>query len=63
MPLIAPMLVGAVPIGLPIAIGASMSWRFFAVRAFRDLRRERARRPAARAGSRRWRQSEEMDEA
>ena len=48
VPIIAPMLVGAVPIGLPIALtfyGVS----FFAVRAFRDLRRERldARRRAA----------------
>jgi uncharacterized protein len=39
-PLILPMLVGAVPIGLPIAI-AFYIVAFFAVRAFRDLRRER----------------------
>ncbi len=40
VPIIAPMLVGAVPIGLPIAL-AFYVVSFFAVRAFRDLRRER----------------------
>ena len=48
-PIIAPMLVGSLPIGLPIAIVAYVV-AFFAVRAFRDLRRERlgARRRATR---------------
>jgi uncharacterized protein len=47
-PIIAPMLVGALPIGLPIAVTFYVV-AFFAVRAFRDLRRERldARRRAA----------------
>jgi uncharacterized protein (DUF2062 family) len=39
-PIIAPMLVGSVPIGLPVAIAVYIAV-FFAVRAFRDLRRER----------------------
>ena len=48
-PIVAPMMVGAVPIGLPIAL-AFYIVAFFAVRAFRDLRRERldARRRAMR---------------
>ena len=47
-PIIAPMLVGALPIGLPIAVTFYVV-TFFAVRTFRDLRRERlgARRRAA----------------
>jgi len=40
VPIIVPMLVGAVPIGLPIAVVFYVV-AFFAVRAFRDLRRER----------------------
>lgn len=39
-PIIAPMLVGAVPIGLPIALTFYVV-AFFTVRTFRDLRRER----------------------
>lgn len=48
-PIVAPMMVGAVPIGLPIALVFYIV-AFFAVRAFRDLRRERldARRRATR---------------
>ncbi len=50
VPIIAPMLVGAVPIGLPVALVVYVL-AFFAVRAFRDLRRERldARRREAMA--------------
>jgi hypothetical protein len=40
VPIIVPMLVGAVPIGLPIAVVFYVV-AFIAVRAFRDLRRER----------------------
>lgn len=39
-PLIAPMTVGAVPIGLPVAV-VFYAVGFFGVRAFRDMRRER----------------------
>jgi uncharacterized protein (DUF2062 family) len=51
-PIVAPMLVGSVPIGLPIA-AAFYVMSFFAVRAFRDLRRERlaARRASTRRRS------------
>ena len=61
IPIIAPMLVGAVPIGLPVAL-AFYVVAFFAVRAFRDLRRERLearRRKSAEAMS----PVEEMDDA
>ncbi len=60
-PILAPMLVGAVPIGLPIAV-AFYVVAFFAVRAFRDLRRERLdarRRESMGAVS----PAKEMDEA
>ncbi len=61
VPIIAPMLVGAVPIGLPIAVTFYIV-SFFAVRAFRDLRRERLearRREAMKAVS----PVKEMDDA
>jgi uncharacterized protein (DUF2062 family) len=60
-PIIAPMLVGALPIGLPIAVAFYVT-AFLAVRAFRELRRERLdarRRDATKTMS----PVEEMDEA
>jgi uncharacterized protein (DUF2062 family) len=61
VPIITPMLVGAVPIGLPIAL-AFYVVSFFAVRTFRDLRRERlsARRRASKTA---MAPVKEMDEA
>jgi hypothetical protein len=61
VPIIVPMLVGAVPLGLPIAV-AFYVVAFIAVRAFRDLRRQRLdakRRESANAMS----PAKEMDEA